>query len=67
MAESEVQAQDMGKTLERLRAYRESAPDFKAAYADFVEAEMTYDDLLEGEPYEHENPVRQTGGRTTRC
>ena len=47
-----------GKTLERLRAYRESDPDFKAAYADFVEAEMTYDDPLEGEPYEIENPVR---------
>lgn len=57
MAESEVQAQDMEKTLERLRAYRESDPDFKAAYAGFVEAEMTYDDPLEGEPYEIENPV----------
>lgn len=46
------------KTLERLQAYRESDPDVKAAYAGFVEAEMTYDDPLEGEPYEIENPAR---------
>ena len=58
ITESEAQAQDMEKTLERLRAYRASNPDLKEAYAEFVEAEVAFDDPLEGEPYEIESPVR---------
>ena len=58
VTESEAQAQDIEKTLQRLRAYRESDPDFKQAFAEFVDAEVSYDDPLEGEPYEVESPVR---------
>ena len=58
ITESEAQARDMEKTLERLRAYRESDPDFKKALAEFVEAEVRYDDPLEGEPYDVKGPVR---------
>lgn len=55
---NESEAQDIEKTLQRLRAYRESDPDFKQAFAGFVDAEVSYDDPLEGEPYEIESPVR---------
>lgn len=58
ITESEAQARDMEKTLERLRAYRESDPDFKKALAEFVEAEVKYDDPLEGQPYDVKGPVR---------
>ena len=58
ITESEAQAQDMEKTLERLRAYRASDPGFKDAYAEFVDAEVNRDDPLEGETYDIESPVR---------
>ena len=58
ITESEAQARDMEKTLERLRTYRESDPNFKKALAEFFEVEVKYDDPLEGEPYDVKGPVR---------
>ena len=55
---TESEARDMEKILERLRAYRESDPDFKKALAEFVETEVRYDDPLEGESYDVKGPVR---------
>lgn len=39
-------------TLNSLKAYRKKDPGFKRALADFVEAEATLRDPLEGEPVE---------------
>jgi hypothetical protein len=36
-------------TLESLRAYRKRDPDFKRAKAEFIDAEASYHDPLEGE------------------
>jgi hypothetical protein len=41
-------------SLERLRAYRTHDPGFKRAIAQFVEAEVSGRDPLEGEPFEEE-------------
>lgn len=57
-AKSEVHARDLEKTVERLRAYTEADPDFEKAIAEFAEAEVKYDDPLEGEPREVKGPVR---------
>ena len=37
-------------TLNRLKAYRKKDPEFKRALNEFVEAEVTLDDPLEGKP-----------------
>lgn len=59
VAESSVQARDLEKTLERLRAYNESDPDFEKAIAEFVQAEATHDDPLEGRIVDTKGPVRR--------
>ncbi len=40
--------------LDRLRAYREQDPGFQRAITRFVEAEVSADDPLEGEPFEEQ-------------
>jgi hypothetical protein len=42
----------MEARLERLRAYRRRDPEFREAIAQFVEAEVTVADPLEGKPFE---------------
>jgi predicted DNA-binding protein len=39
-------------TLNSLKAYRKKDPEFKRALAEFVEAEATLNDPLEGTPFE---------------
>lgn len=39
-------------TLKSLKAYRKKDPEFKRALAEFVEAEATLEDPLEGKPVE---------------
>jgi hypothetical protein len=41
-------------SLERLRAYRKHDPGFQHAIAQFVEAEVSGSDSLEGEPFEEQ-------------
>jgi hypothetical protein len=38
------------ENLERLRVYRQRDPEFKAAMADFVAAELSEEDPMEGVP-----------------
>jgi predicted DNA-binding protein len=49
-------------TLNRLKAYRKKDPEFKRAMAEFVEAEATLNDPLEGKPFEE----NEDGGKVTR-
>jgi predicted transcriptional regulator len=42
-------------TLNSLKAYRKRDPEFKRALAEFVEAEATLDDPLEGKPAEEDD------------
>jgi peptidoglycan hydrolase-like protein with peptidoglycan-binding domain len=44
--------------LERLRAYRENDPGFQHAIAQFVEAEVSGGDPLEGEPFEERGNIK---------
>ena len=46
--------------LRRLDAYRKKDPKFRRAIAEFVEAEATVTDPLEGQPFE-ETPDKPTG------
>lgn len=44
--------------LSKLRAYRESDPDFERAIAAFAEAEVNLEDPLEGQRIEERGPVQ---------
>ena len=49
---------DLEATLSKLRAYRDSDPDFERAIAAFAEAEVTLEDPLEGQRMEELGPAQ---------
>lgn len=46
--QSRLVERDLEKILERLRAYKVADPEFEKAIADFADAEVEYDDTVEG-------------------
>ena len=50
LSHSSPKERSLEESLERLRAYRNRDPEFKAAMADFVTAELAEEDPMEGVP-----------------
>ncbi|HEY5329604.1 MAG TPA: hypothetical protein VIJ79_06950 [Acidobacteriaceae bacterium] len=50
LSHSGPRERSLEENLERLRAYRKRDPEFKAAMADFVQAELAEEDPMDGVP-----------------
>jgi predicted transcriptional regulator len=54
---SQEMERELTETISALRAYRKKDPDFEDAIADFVSAEVTNADPVEGRPASSQGPV----------